>query len=50
MILKTHGIECDFACNGVEAVDKISKYMNQYCLIFMDNFMPQMVRFIVRYI
>lgn len=45
MILRKHapGVECDFAQNGKIAVEKVGAEMTKYCLIFMDNFMPEMV-------
>jgi len=39
-ILKSFGIEVDYACNGQEALNQI--HSNQYHLIFMDIHMPVM--------
>ena len=43
MILQNYGAHCDFAADGVEAVEKLQSVgVSKFSLIFMDQMMPRM--------
>lgn len=44
MVLMGRGIACEIACDGQEAVDIIKRKGDVFDFIFMDHFMPVMVR------
>jgi len=46
MLLRRHGVECNMAGDGAEAVQIVQSSSQFYDLIFMDNFMPVMVNWI----
>ena len=44
-LLQLQSVESDMACDGSEAVQMVKSSPGKYDMIFMDNLMPNMVRY-----